>query len=108
MSKPRQLNFLDELIAPLYCTDEVGPDATRMTGVAAPVLLNRIDDGCNMHRFYSLELATSLFSECGVVRHWGRIGTWGRGRTDWYENPCDAESSLEGLLSAKRSRGYAP
>ena len=73
-----------------------------------PVLLTRADPSCNMHRFYGLELATSLFGECGVVRHWGRIGTSGRSRTDWYDKPHKAESALQDLLQAKRKRGHTP
>ncbi|WP_234450974.1 WGR domain-containing protein [Paracoccus sp. MC1862] len=74
---------------------------------AGPVRLTRIDPACNMQRFYSLELVTSLFGEHGVVRHWGRIGTAGRSRTDWYEEPGEAESAFQTLLQLKRKRGYA-
>lgn len=73
-----------------------------------PVLLTRTDLACNMHRFYSLEFATSLFGERGVVRHWGRIGTSGRIRTDWYNEPHKAESAFQDLLRAKQRGGYTP
>ena len=53
-------------------------------------------------------ICSSLFGECGVVRHWGRIGTAGRSRTDWYEEPQEAESAFQDLLKAKQRRGYAP
>lgn len=82
-------------------------DATQVRSVT-PVLLTRADPSRNMHRFYGLELATSLFGECGVVRHWGRIGTSGRSRTDWFNEPQEAEDAFSILLRAKRSRGYAP
>jgi predicted DNA-binding WGR domain protein len=42
-----------------------------------------------------------------VVRHWGRIGTSGQRRTDWYDELHEAESALEGLLRAKGKRGYS-
>ena len=61
-----------------------------------------------MHRFYSLELTTSLFGGHGVVRHWRRIGSSGRTRTDWYDDPHEAESALQDLLQAKYRQGYAP
>ena len=73
-----------------------------------PVLLTRADPSCNMHRFYGLELATSLFGECGVVRHWGRIGSSGQSRTDWYGQSPEAEAALQALLRTKRGRGYSP
>ncbi|TNC61573.1 WGR domain-containing protein [Rubellimicrobium roseum] len=59
-----------------------------------------------MRRFYSVALARSLWGECGVVRHWGRIGTPGQRRTDWYDGVPDAERALGSLLRAKRRRGY--
>ncbi|MBB1492743.1 WGR domain-containing protein [Paracoccus sp. MC1854] len=74
----------------------------------APVRLTRSDPVCNMNRFYILEPATSLFGERGVVRHWGRIGTAGRIRTDWYDDPHEAEGAFQNLLRAKQRRGYAP
>lgn len=82
-------------------------DADGDLGVT-PILLTRADPSCNMHRFYCLELATSLFGELGVVRHWGRIGTSGRSRTDWFDEPQDAEAAFLILLRAKRRRGYTP
>ncbi|EYD77720.1 hypothetical protein Rumeso_00678 [Rubellimicrobium mesophilum DSM 19309] len=59
-----------------------------------------------MRRFYSMALATSLFGECGGVRQWGRIGTSGQTRTDWYTALPEAEIALQALLRAKRRRGY--
>lgn len=109
-----QIDLLDWLAAHPIASPEVilspGEDATGVQGVApeAPVLLTRADPSCNMHRFYGLELATSLFGECGVVRHWGRIGTSGRSRTEWFNEPQQAEAAFLILLRAKRRRGYAP
>lgn len=106
-----QIDLLDWLAAHPPASPEVmpspGEDATGVQNVA-PVLLTRADPSCNMHRFYGLEFATSLFGECGVVRHWGRIGTSGRSRTEWFNEPQLAEAAFLILLKAKRRRGYAP
>ena len=106
-----QIDLLDWLAAHPPGSPEIMPspceDATGHLGVT-PVLLTRADPSGNMHRFYGLELATSLFGEFGVVRHWGRIGTSGRSRTDWFNEPQEAEDAFSILLRAKRSRGYAP
>jgi predicted DNA-binding WGR domain protein len=59
-----------------------------------------------MSRFYSLALATGLFGECGVVRHWGRIGTSGQSRTEWYEALDRAAAELSRMAARKRRRGY--
>ncbi len=65
-----------------------------------------MDPACNMRRFYSLALATSLFGERGVVRQWGRIGASGQVRTDWYEAWDAAAAELERMTRRKRRRGY--
>lgn len=105
-----QLDLLDWLAAQPPCLTEVvpAPDGTTLEPHLAPVRLTRTDPACNVHRFYSLELATSLFGEWGVVRHWGRIGSSGRIRTDWYDKPHEAESAFQDLLRMKHRRGYAP
>lgn len=72
MSK-EQLDLLDWLVGQPSCSSEVMPtleDAPAEVDVTS-VRLTRSDPACNMPRFYSLELATSLFGEHGVVRHWG-------------------------------------
>ncbi len=63
---------------------------------------------CNMRRFYSVALATSLFGEAGVVRRWGRMGSQGQTQTDWYEDSGPAESARQKLLTQKRRRDYVP
>jgi Uncharacterized conserved protein len=106
-----QIDLLDWLEAHPPDAPDTMPSAYEgATGTEsmAPVLLTRADPASNMHRFYGLEFATSLFGECGVVRHWGRIGTSGRRRTDWFNEPQEAEAAFLVLLRAKRRRGYAP
>ena len=67
-----------------------------------------MDPTCNMRRFYSVALATSLFGKCGVVRQWGRIGSQGQSQTDWYEGQGPAEAARQTLVARKRRRGYVP
>ena len=106
-----QIDLLDWLAAhPPDAPDAMpssGEEAMDNPGVA-PVLLTRADPACNTHRFYGLEIATSLFGECGVVRHWGRIGISGLTRSDWFDEPREAEAAFLILLQAKCRRGYAP
>ena len=109
MSDPEQLDLLDWLAAqpldPAPGVPAVEPAFTP-TSPVAPVHLTRVDSSCNMRRFYSVALTTSLFGERGVMRNWGRIGTSGQNRTDWYKEHVEAESALQTLLRAKRRRGY--
>lgn len=109
MSKAEQLDLLDWLAAqppsPPPAAPEPAPVVTAQQG-PDPVLLTRVDPSCNMRRFYSVVLALSLFGECGVVRQWGRIGTSGQTRTDWYGEAPKAAAALQALLRVKRPRGY--
>lgn len=102
-----QLDLLDWLAALPLGSAEAVPACD--DAPAEPVRLTRTDPACNMQRFYSLELATSLFGEHGVVRHWGPDRrTAGRSRTDWYKELSEAEGAFQALLQLKRKWGYAP
>jgi predicted DNA-binding WGR domain protein len=109
MSKPEQLDLLDWLAAQPPCPppDTPAVEAVSPATSATSVHLTRVDPSCNMSRFYSLALATSLFGECGVVRQWGRIGTSGQSRTEWYEARDRAAAELERMAARKRRRGYS-
>jgi predicted DNA-binding WGR domain protein len=110
MSMPERLDLLNWLAAQPPGPPLAAPTraAVHTTAISAPVLLTRVDPSCNMHRFYSAALATSLLGEVGVVRHWGRIGSQGRSRsrTEWYEGSRLAKAARQRLLSQKKQRGY--
>ncbi len=101
---PVQLDLLDWIAAQPPCPAPA--PAEPPTAEPAPVPLTRVDASCNMRRFYSLALTTSLFGERDVARRWGRIGSPGRERTDWHAAPEAVRTELERLASAKRRRGY--
>ena len=68
--------------------------------------MRRIDPSLNMNRFYSVELTNDLFGQHGIHRQWGRFGTWGRDRHDWYASKTEAEFALSDLIKQKLARGY--
>ena len=70
------------------------------------LVLHRVDPAVNMRRFYALSLENSLFGDILLVRRWGRIGTHGRVRFDWFENPADAANELTRIASVQARRGY--
>ncbi len=70
--------------------------------------LYRIDSGARMARFYSIELAPTLFGEVTVLRRWGRIGTRGRTSIETWTNPNEAEAAAYRTLLQKSRRGYGP
>ncbi|WP_293676757.1 WGR domain-containing protein [uncultured Phenylobacterium sp.] len=70
------------------------------------IVLRRIDNSCNMARFYALSIERSLFGESILIRRWGRIGTHGQRREDWYRASDDAAAALGRLVGRKVRRGY--
>ncbi len=68
--------------------------------------MRRVDPSVNMNRFYSVELTKDLFGHIGVHRQWGRFGTWGRHRHDWFTSKTEAEYALSDLVKQKLARGY--
>ncbi|WP_299913231.1 WGR domain-containing protein [uncultured Paracoccus sp.] len=71
-----------------------------------PVHLTRCDPLCNMARFYRLEIAPDLFGGAVLLRQWGRIGTEGQGRRDWYSEAGAARAACDGWIRRKCARGY--
>lgn len=69
--------------------------------------MKRVDPEVNMDRFYIVELTQDLFGDHGVYRQWGRRGTWGRYRSDWYGSELEAKCALSELVKQKLARGYA-
>ncbi|WP_247740545.1 MULTISPECIES: WGR domain-containing protein [unclassified Paracoccus (in: a-proteobacteria)] len=69
--------------------------------------LTRIEPEDNLHRFYSLEIVRGLFGEWGLTRNWGRIGSAGQARTDWFDTEAEAKDARFTLHMAKAKRGYA-
>jgi predicted DNA-binding WGR domain protein len=61
----------------------------------------------NMARFYAMDLERSLFGHFVLVRRWGRIGSRGRLKSDWFDDPDTARMSLDRLLERKLRRGYS-
>jgi predicted DNA-binding WGR domain protein len=70
------------------------------------LVLHRVDPNMNMARFYALSLENSLFGDILLVRRWGRIGTHGRVRFDWFDTLVDAANALSRIAAAKVRRGY--
>ena len=71
-----------------------------------PQHLTRIDPAQNMRRYYRLSLQPGLFGDIGLVREWGRIGTRGQSRTDWFQGEAEAEAASARLTREKQRRGY--
>jgi len=55
--------------------------------------LTRTDPEMNLYRCYRLEIVKGLFGDWGLVREWGRIGSSGRLRTDWFVSEREAKDA---------------
>ena len=71
------------------------------------IILRKLDPARNMARFYALDLQRSLFGQAVLVRRWGRIGTYGRRREDWFDDAAAAECAMQSLAGMKTRRGYS-
>ncbi|NOU12628.1 MAG: WGR domain-containing protein [Methylococcaceae bacterium] len=70
------------------------------------IYLVRHDDEKNMHRFYQMFVVPSLFDDWSLVREWGRVGSPGTFRKDWFDSEEDAISAGERLSVIKEKKGY--
>ena len=68
--------------------------------------LTRTQPEANLRRFYRLEIVRGLFGDWGLVRNWGRIGSSGQVRTDWFDTEAEAMDARFELHMAKAKRGY--
>lgn len=70
------------------------------------ILLERIAPAQNMERYYVLSIEPTLFGDSALVREWGRIGSAGQRRTEFFPQPTDAHLALDTWLKRKCRRGY--
>ena len=70
------------------------------------VILERADPTKNVARYYVLSIEATLFARNTLVRRWGRIGSAGRQRLEFFDGGDSAGLALESWLARKRKRGY--
>ena len=70
------------------------------------LILERIDPTKNVARYYGLSVEATLFARNTFVRRWGRIGSTGRQRLEFFDNKESAGLTLDTWLARKRKRGY--
>jgi predicted DNA-binding WGR domain protein len=72
----------------------------------AVIKLIRSKPSSNLHRFYVLHLAPTLFGEWGLIAEWGRIGSPGTVREQLFQTQGSAEAALTKRVRIKTRRGY--
>ncbi len=76
------------------------------TAAGSVTYLKRRDPVRHMARFYAVKVVPTLFGSWALVREWGRIGSPGTLRTDWFETEEEAEMARARLVLKKVRRGY--
>jgi predicted DNA-binding WGR domain protein len=70
------------------------------------VYMERCDQRLNISRFYEVGVEPTLFGDWAVVCRWGRIGTQGRIRQDWFTSLPEAQSAQARRVARKQRSGY--
>jgi predicted DNA-binding WGR domain protein len=70
------------------------------------IQLARSKPASNVHRFYAMHIAPTLFGEWGLIAEWGRIGSPGTVREQIFPTEGTAEAALTKRLKIKTRRGY--
>jgi predicted DNA-binding WGR domain protein len=70
------------------------------------IYLIRHDAEKNMHRFYQMIVAPGLLGEWSLIREWGRVGSPGTVRKDWFDTEDEAINAGDKLRVIKEKKGY--
>lgn len=70
------------------------------------IYLVRHDADKNMHRFYQMFVVPGLLDDWSLVREWGRAGSPGTVRKDWFDSEEEAISAGLKLSISKERKGY--
>ena len=70
------------------------------------IYLERHDPDKNLHRFYQMFVTPGIFGDWSLVREWGRAGSPGTVRKDWFNTEEEAWVVGQKLREAKQKKGY--
>jgi predicted DNA-binding WGR domain protein len=68
--------------------------------------LTRSEPTKNLHRFYVVRLAPTLFGDWTLQREWGRSGSPGTVRLTSFESYDQAEKAERQIIKRRLSHGY--
>jgi predicted DNA-binding WGR domain protein len=68
--------------------------------------MERHDDKDNMHRFYQMFVTPGLFDDWSLIKEWGRVGSPGTVRKEWFTTEQEAELASQKISSKKIKKGY--
>jgi predicted DNA-binding WGR domain protein len=79
---------------------------TRHAEKGMMIQLTRSKPSSNLHRFYNLHLAPTLFGEWAMIAEWGRIGSPSTVKEQVFPSEESAEAALTKRVTCKAKRGY--
>ena len=68
--------------------------------------LIRNDTDKNMHRFYQMYITPTLLGDWSLIREWGRVGSPGTVRKNWFDTEEQAVNEGLRILKTKQTKGY--
>lgn len=68
--------------------------------------MERHDAENNMHRFYQMFVTPGLFDDWSLIKEWGRVGSPGTVRKEWFDTQEEAIVAGKKLIAAKCKKGY--
>jgi predicted DNA-binding WGR domain protein len=69
--------------------------------------LTRTDPAKNLHRFYVVRLAPTLFGDWTLLREWGRSGSPGTVRLTSFEQFDEAQKAQARAIKRRLQHGYS-
>ena len=70
----------------------------------SPIYMERHDTKQNMHRFYQLLVTPGIFDDWSLVKEWGRVGSPGTVRKEWFTTEQEAELASKKISGKKLKR----
>ncbi|MGZ4972871.1 MAG: WGR domain-containing protein [Limisphaerales bacterium] len=70
------------------------------------IYMERHDTKNNMHRFYQMFVTPGLFDDWSLVKEWGRVGSPGTVRKDWFDSEEAAAIASLKIRKSKIQKGY--
>lgn len=74
--------------------------------LSSSAYLQKIDPEKNQYRFYRMVVCQTLFGEWTLMREWGRMGSNGTQKSDFFLTEVQAQEALHTILIKKEKRGY--
>lgn len=70
------------------------------------IYLEKRDPDKNMQRFYAMHVVQTIFGDWALIREWGRIGSPGTVREEWFNTEEEALSRKIEIFDKKGKKGY--